>query len=483
MESNKKILSILSGVVASTAFFYLFASGGSILAGNLLFPSKDFGENTYIGPYDVSDFKEPETVKVLSEGVTDLEGRFDVSIIYQDASIQLPKEAVSYDVDSTIDNASSGQENPMLAQVNEEAVHSLLSQNFGELGFTEQELSAITDGIERRLRSGTMPAKIQITDFMDAGRLSGADQVASSSFSGQPVSGGLLDAMAALDGYQIEAGSSVSFIQMLESTENGTLTEIEMTRIASVLYATVLNTNFIIDERSISDRLPEEIPVGYEAAINILTGMDFKFTNPNGSAFTIRTDVTGDSLTIALEGLPLMYDYSTSVTGLENFDPRTIKQFSENVRTVSPRIDEEGEAGVRVTVLKHVSEGSIEQSVEEVSTDFYAPVHRIEVHRLKPKEQPAAEKGEGEESGGNDDGSGKTDTTDSESDNDNAETGDGAGSGSGNSGGSGSGSSGNPDGQSDSGNGSGGSPSDNDNPDQPGEDEIIYDKGGNPVEP
>ncbi|KZE39995.1 hypothetical protein AV656_01575 [Bhargavaea cecembensis] len=470
MESNKKSLSVFMGVLASTFFFYIFASGGSMLAGNLLFPSKDFGENTYIGPYDVSDFKEPETVKVLSDGVTDLQGRFDVNIVYQDASFQLPQEAVSYDVDGTIDNASSGQENPMLAQVNGEAVRTLLSQNFGELSFTEQELSSITDGIERRLRSGTMPANIQITDFMDANRLSAADQVASTTFSGQPVSNGLLNAMAALDGYLVEAGSSVSFIQMLESTENGTLTEAEMTRIASVLYATVLNTNFIIDERSISDRLPEGIPVGYEAAVNISTGMDFKFTNPNGSAFTIRTDVTGDSLTVALEGLPLMYDYSTSVTGLENFDPRTIKQFSENVRTASPRIDEEGEEGVRVTVLKHVSAGSIEQSVEEVSTDFYAPVHRIEVHRLKPKEQPAAENGEGKETDDDADGSDSSETSE-ENDDNGSETGSGGGS-TENTGGSGNTGKGSDEGSTDDGDSN-----------QDDSEEIIYDKGGNPIEP
>ena len=503
---NKKILNVLIGVLLSTLFFYLFASGGSLLAGNLLFPSKDFGENTYIGPYDVSDYKEAETTKVLNEGVSDLQSRFDVEVRYLDGSFTLPPEAVEFDVPGTINEADTGQENPLLVHVKEGAVRTLLEQNLGKLNLTDGEVSAITEGIERRLRNGTMPARIQISEFVDAGRLEGDTVAASASFDSQTVTEGFLNGLGALNGVEISGGATVSFLQLMESLDTGSLTKDEMTRIASLLYATVLNTNFTIDERSISNRLPDGIPLGFEAAVDPITQTDLMFTNPNGATFTIATEMAGDTATLSLHGLPFLYEYTTSVTGTETFEPRLIKQFSENVKTIAPRIEEKGEDGIRATVIKTIMDDAIERSKEEVSTDFYPPVHRVEVHRLKPEEQPAENTGNGKE-GPDTSGTG----ADGNSDSTGNGTGNGNGSGDGTGNGSGSGSSGN-EGNSgsgdDSGSGSGdnsgnnngsgsgssegngngegsGSDSGTGNGDSSGkrDDEIQYDKGGNPITP
>ncbi|MET3574634.1 hypothetical protein ACFFIY_11540 [Bhargavaea ullalensis] len=528
MENNKRTLTVFLGVLLSTVFFYLFASGGSLLAGNWLFPSKDFGDNTYIGPYDVSDFKEAQTTKVLGKGVQDLEGRFDVDVYYQDASFKLPPEAVLYDVQGTIDRASTGEENPLVVHVKEEAVRTLLNQNFGMLDFTDDEVAAITSGIERRLRNGTMPANVQISDYLDASRAEKVAAAAQATFSGMPVTEGLQNGLAAIEGYRIEGGSSVSFLRMMEDAHAGSLSEEEMTRLASLLYAAVLKTNFIIDERSISDRLPAGVPVGYEAAINPFTEVDFMFTNPNGTSFNVATQTEGDSVTLSLEGLPFFYEYDTNLTGMENYKPRTIKQYSENVKTVAPRIEEVGEDGIRVTVLKHVYNGPIEERFEEVSTDFYPPVHRIEVHRLKPEEQPAESgdgsgtnesggsvgsggtTGSGNSSGSDGSGSGSAGNSGSGQGNNNG-PGDNSGTGNSGSGNSGSGNSGsgnnsgNPSGgsgnnnsgsggsgNSGSGNGSGsggdggsgntGSGNGSGNNNGSGN-KVEYDKGGNPIQP
>ncbi|MCM3086599.1 VanW family protein [Bhargavaea ginsengi] len=504
---NKKIMNVLIGVLLSTFFFYLFASGGSLLAGNLLFPSKDFGENTYIGPYDVSDYKEAETTKVLNEGVTDLQSRFDVEIRYLDGSFKLPQEAVEYDVSGTINEADSGQENPLLVRVKDGAIRTLLEQNLGELDLTDEEINAISDGIERRLRIGTMPANVQISDFLDAGRKAGETVSASAMFDGQPMTEGLINGLGALNGVEIAGGSTVSFLQLMESLETGSLTKDEMTRIASLLYAAVLNTNFVIDERSISNRLPDGIPLGFEAAVDPATGTDLMFTNPTGATFTLATEVNGDTATLTLLGLPFLYEYSTSVTGTESFEPRLIKQFSENVTTVAPRIEEQGEDGIRATVLKTVTDESIEMSMEEISTDFYPPVHRIEVHRLKPEEQPEenADNGADGNTSGGTSSDGNTNNSGNSNGSGNSGSSNGSGTNNGNSSGSGNaGSSGNNSGgsgnsgktgsgnNSDQGNGSSsggnsgtGNNDGNGSSDGSGgnKDDIQYDKGGNPIKP
>jgi len=176
--------------------------------------------------------------------------------------------------------------------------------------------------------------------------------------------------------------TTFSLLEFIEAADVGVVTEQDLTTVASILYASVLQTNFGVDERSIGPTVPTTVPLGFEATINRELGVDFVFTNPNSTTFTLNINTSGTSINANLTGLPFVYSYQTAVTDREEFKPKTIKQFSSFVDQNTIRIKTEGENGVQVSVLKTIISGDDVLETINVSKDFYPPVHKVEVHPL-----------------------------------------------------------------------------------------------------
>ncbi len=209
----------------------------------------------------------------------------------------------------------------------------------------------------------------------------------------------------ALDGYEIKPLTTFSLLEFIETTDVGVVTEQDLTTVASILYASVLQTNFGVDERSIGPTIPTTVPLGFEATINRELGVDFVFTNPNSTTFTLNLSNSGTSLNASLTGFPFVYSYQTNVSNREEFLPKTIKQYSSFVEKNTIHIKTEGDNGVQVTVLKTILSGDDVLETINVSKDFYPPVHKVEVH---PLTESVPEEGTGTSTGGTTDNSGTT---------------------------------------------------------------------------
>ena len=156
-----------------------------------------------------------------------------------------------------------------------------------------------------------------------------------------------------------------------------------MTIMASLLYKAALQTNWIMDERNISTELPAGVEPGFEAAINRKLDLDFLFTNPNQTVFTIRTDWTGSQLELSIEGLPFVHSYDTEVEKITKYDPKTVIRYSAFVNAGAIEVVDKGKKGMEVAVKRNVLlNGSLEE-IEDVSIDFYAPQPIIERHSLE----------------------------------------------------------------------------------------------------
>nr|WP_251047381.1 VanW family protein [Planococcus sp. ISL-110] len=190
----------------------------------------------------------------------------------------------------------------------------------------------------------------------------------------------------ALNGVQLAPGSRFSFLEFIAELPLTGVSDGELTQIASAVYGALLQTNFLVDERSIGSQVPASIPLGQEAAINRQLDIDFVFTNPNDSSFTLGLSQTSDSLNASITGYPLVYAYAIGITEETDIEPRLIKQYSAFV-TSGNQIDEKGVSGKRLNVIRTVFEGNEALEVQTVSNDFYPPVHRVEVY---PLTQPAA---------------------------------------------------------------------------------------------
>lgn len=379
--NSKTFLRTFLAVLGATVFFYGFSSAGTLAYTKIVSPVKQFKENTYIGPFDVRGLDEKGAKDKLIGDFAELHGKLGAELTYQDATVELPSELITYDVDRTVDHAVSGEENPIIAEVSQEGLRTVLDQHFSHLNWTDDDVEAVAKGIESELESGIVPVNVHITDFLDS--TFGETEVASFAIEGIRFSPALDQLANGLDGTAIEFNTAFSIMEFAKMGETVTTTNEDLTLLASALYGAVLRTNLDVVERNIGNALNPSIPAGFEAAINQQLGLDFVLRNPNHTPFRIKMEVTEDQIRAALISLPLQYTYEPYVAKTEKFNPRTVRRYSASVPVGQVQFADEGRDGMEVTVNRQVLDDGTVVKDETVSSDFYAPVPIIEVHPLQ----------------------------------------------------------------------------------------------------
>ncbi|MFT4412805.1 VanW family protein [Fredinandcohnia humi] len=178
---------------------------------------------------------------------------------------------------------------------------------------------------------------------------------------------------------EIPSNKPFSFLQLIEEVESNTYSQQTLSHIASAIYKAVLSTNFEIIERHISNELPPNTELGYEAKI-VPTSFDFAFINPNPTSYILQFEVMNQNLVVRIIGEPFSYTYKAMFEDEEAFEPKTIVQYSSTIPFGQRHIQEEGKNGYLVKVIRAATDetGSIIERVQ-IAEDFYPPVHRIEV--------------------------------------------------------------------------------------------------------
>ncbi|PID07334.1 MULTISPECIES: VanW family protein [unclassified Sporosarcina] len=474
------LLLVISAVFAQQAY-----------AGDGFFSNfKKYSKHTYAGPFDISGHSKKKAKEKLMVDFSGLEQNLSVQLIVQDLQVDIPPEVVSFDPDATLNQAKSGDDNSLVASVSREGLRTVMKQNFNSLTFSEDEVDKIAAQIEVQLRSGIMPQQVYVANFIPE-LYEQKQGIASAEYKVDGLAKGLRLLMDDLDGLEIQPNSSFSFREYLEGKESASATDLQMTIMASLLYKAALQTNWIMDERNISTELPAGVEPGFEAAINRKLDLDFLFTNPNQTVFTIRTDWTGSQLELSIEGLPFVHRYDTEVEKITKYDPKTVIRYSAFVNAGAIEVMDKGKKGMEVTVKRNVLlNGSLEE-IEDVSIDFYAPQPIIERHSLEKVVEKVPDSNVDSNSSttdSNNSGNGSTDTpANSSNGNGSSSSNGGSGSdGSGSSTGSGTGNTGSSSGSGTNSSGSSSSGSSNgsglSNSNSSGEKDDVnydYDKGGN----
>jgi hypothetical protein len=381
---NKGFLNTFIAVLTATLFFYGISTFGTLAFSQA--STTVFGDQTYVGPYDISNQKEQEALEKLTTGFSELQSAFSVNLAYQDAFVALPEELVRLDAEQTIKRAKSGEENLIVASVSIDGLRTVLTQQFAPVDVDEDSLYSIASGIERELGAGVMPLTVYITDYMAYPEWK-EEEIASSTLIVRNPSRSLQQLIHELDGTEMVPFSSFSLLDRMQEEDGSPVADGELTILASTLYTLVLQTNFEVDERSIGNRLSPAVEPGFEAVINQSLGVNFSFTNPNKSAFTLHMKLTGNTIQTSLTGIPLLYEYTPYMTEKETYQPKTVRQFSAFMPTGQIRVEDEGKEGVEVSVSRLISYKSVELEDEWISLDFYAPQPRIELHALEKDEQ------------------------------------------------------------------------------------------------
>ncbi|PID04118.1 hypothetical protein CSV67_01195 [Sporosarcina sp. P2] len=467
------LLLVISAIFAQQAY-----------AGDGFFSNfKKFSKHTYAGPFDISKHNRKEAKEKLVNDFLELEQNVAMQLIVQDLRVDVPAEVVHFDPDATLNEAKSGVDNSLIANVSREGLRTVMKQNFHSLSFSEDDVEKIAAQLEVQLQSGIMPQQVYIADFIPD-LYEQKQVIATAAYEVDELEKGLRLLMDDLNGLEIQPNSTFSFREYLSGKESASATDLQMTIMSSLLYKAALQTNWVIDERNISSELPAGVEPGFEAAINRKLDLDFQFTNPNQTVFTIRTAWTGAQLELSIEGLPFVHRYDTEVEKITKYDPKTVIRYSAFVNAGAIEVVDKGKKGMEVAVKRNILLNGSLQEMEDVSIDFYAPKPIIERHSLKKVVEKVPESDVDSASSntdGNTSGNGSTDKPSTSSNGKGSTSSNGGGSGS-----DGSPGSGNTGSSSSNGTGSGGSGAVNgsgsSNTNVPtGKDDVKYDydKGGN----
>lgn len=386
--NGKRFIYTLMAVFLTTAFFYGFSSVGALAYSKIVSPVKKFTEQTYIGPFDVRGLDEHAAKDKLSADFTELHGKLGAELTYLDATVELPAESISFDVEQTIEHAVPGEENPIIAKVSREGLRTVLDQHFSHFTWTGEDVESIATGIEQELQPGIVPVNVHVTDYITAGVAEA--EIASYSLKGVSFSPILEEMVNELDGTRLEWNAQFSMLDFMQSNGSVVASNADLTFLASALYGAILKTNLDVVERNIGRALNPSIPAGFEAAVNQQLGLDFIIRNPNHSSFTLKMEMTGETLTASFIGLPLQYTYDAYVVQKEEFKPRTVRRYSASVPTGQVQHAEEGQEGLEVTVNRMVIDNGTVLEDKMISSDFYAPQPTIEIHPLQKEETAAS---------------------------------------------------------------------------------------------
>lgn len=379
---NKIFGTTFLAILVSAFVFFGVANAGALAVDKWFFPVEKFGNNTYIGSADVSDMEVMEAKPLVAGAIESWKQTSELLVTYQDATAAYPLESAEILLDETVQGAQTGTQNGFVFSLSDAATQTFLAQNFPTVEFSNEQVQQVSMKLEEGLKGGQARTLATISD--DSSQAERA-VVSAVNFPHDIQSKRAPELLAALDGYEIAPDSQFSLIRFLDEMDLQEIPDQELTEIASAIYAVVLQSNFEIDERNIGTKVPANIPVGQEAAINRALNADLIFTNPNDSSFVLNIGTAGSSLNASLTGLPFVYSYSVQMDAEEAVKPRLIKQYSAFVNGASV-IEEPGTDGVRLNVNRIVTLQGEEVELEPISTDFYPPVHRIEIYPLASTE-------------------------------------------------------------------------------------------------
>ncbi|MFJ7826935.1 VanW family protein [Psychrobacillus sp. NPDC096623] len=184
----------------------------------------------------------------------------------------------------------------------------------------------------------------------------------------------LNDIIYALNDQVIGSGEMFSVNEHIEGINLGNSDE-TINFVTSLLYSTVLQTNFEVVERHSQGSIPNYLEPGIEAKIS--KTKDLKFINTINAPASIKISIKGSELLVEIYSVPSETVAKYQVSESE-ITPRTIYRYSSELKRNEEELIQEGKPGLRVSVYRTISDkaGPFEKQ-DLISQDYYPPVNRI----------------------------------------------------------------------------------------------------------
>jgi hypothetical protein len=364
-------------ILMSTFLIFSFSHYGVLAFEKIVTKSSQFSENTWIGPENVSGLEKVEALQLLTNRVSEWQANNIIQLSYLEESVPFPIEDIHFMIDESLQHAKSGSKNEMLINIEAESLNTALENLTTSLNddLDVEKLKLDIFSIANSFETGTI--EINLGDYL----LSPVKQSSIIHTITIPTQEMNLQNFGAT--IFLEPKSTFSLLGFLEKQGFIELDSKSLGLLSSGIYQAILPTNFQVLERHIGMELPEGISAGYEAKIDSRLQMDLAFYNPNEDEYTIEIYSDESTLIFDVVGVPFLYQYKIIENGLQEFAPKTIKQYSPLLEPGYSTIKRKGQKGLYIELSRLVKDSDdviIEQ--HPISKDYYPPVHQVQVFGL-----------------------------------------------------------------------------------------------------
>lgn len=350
-----------------------------------------FSEKTFIGPMDVSGKSQEEAKSALEVKRSEWASSAEIVLSYKGQSFAIAAAEYDFLIDESIASAVNGAQNKVLVNLKNDVIDELplippsLISNLNKESIKKELILAAQNFVqttEISLENYLPKEKIKIISTA-AIKLSDENQE-------------IQEFTKLYPSIEIAPESQFSLAAFVKENEMNNISSYTYSQIATAIYQALMPTNFLISERHIGSKLPDNIQAGFEAKVNFEKKMDLLFYNPNNSSYSMAFNLKTSELEVSIIGIPLLYNYSIITGDKQEFEPRTIKQYSPMLEQGQKSVEVEGSPGFLVKVYREIynQTGELLKS-ELLSEDFYPPVLRVEIMALTPAAQATVSTADG----------------------------------------------------------------------------------------
>jgi hypothetical protein len=371
-EFTNLFLALLLGIVS----VFSFSHAGAIAYEKVFKVSDTFESGTVIGNVDVYGLTKEQAIEHIT---TSIHAWFQTSKLilnYKGIENAIASEMFIFSIKESVEVAKSGQISPLIFSVEEQAYLDMIrsfQDSFLEDAVNHSKLMKELEYVVMTMESGEFAFKL-----MDYIELEQETTIISSSESQLTKEQSLLlaEALGSETQLRIPAENSFSFLQFMNEHSLNLSTELASI-IGSTLYKVILPSNFEVTERYISREMLNSIVLGYEVRISS-PHADFTFFNPNAIDYSVKMKVQNELLQMELIGPPFLHQYEVVIQDKKIFMPKTIVQYDPKLSFNQTTIVDEGKEGYLVKVIrKRFDKNGGLLETEEISEDFYPPIHQI----------------------------------------------------------------------------------------------------------
>ncbi|MBM4762449.1 VanW family protein [Bacillus sp. B15-48] len=383
MKKQQQGIKLFVVLLISTLFIFSFSHFGSLAFSAMKADSGRFIAGTTIAAIDVAEKSHDEAVILLLDQIENWRENTTIILNYKELTSTINTEIFHFDVSISVEKAVNGEKNNLIVAIDNNAFRAEMNEISQAIVFDEAETKKVENELKQfgeSLLTGEHQLSLNKTLEVD----SEIEVLAETTLPLTKTSMLMGEWVNQMSPIHVPTNAQVSFLQHIDEKQLSSVPAEVLSMIATAVYETVLVTNFSIVERHIGQKLPDYAELGFEAKVNRDQRLDFVFANLNNLEYTIELSWERPNLIVQVKGSPYLYKYKVEKRNHEEFKPRTIIQYSPQLRPGATTVKERGSNGVVTTIVRKVYDENGQFSREEfLSEDYYAPAERIEIHALK----------------------------------------------------------------------------------------------------